>query len=239
MTRTLRLVVVGACLMALGSVPVHAQSSWLSGYLQTAPLFSAATDLTDSNASSFSRFRLTTRPVLGSLAFEVAYEHTLTLQQRGANTGFGIGAVPSGGEWFSLESTVEERAHVRWRHRLDRLNVGWSPSRSMDLTVGRQAVSWGTTLFLTPADPFLPFSPSDPFRQFRGGVDAGRLRLYPGPLSSLDLVVRPTATAMGEDSTLTGIKWYSGSQMESTPRLSASSTRLNPRWNTMASSSPS
>ena len=71
----------------------------------------------------------------------------------------------------------------------------------MDLTVGRQAVSWGTTLFLTPADPFLPFSPSDPFRQFRGGVDAGRLRLYPGPLSSLDLVVRPTATAMGEELT--------------------------------------
>ena len=201
MTRALRLVVVGACLMALGSVPVHAQSSWLSGYLQTAPLFSAATDLTDSNASSFSRFRLTTRPVLGSLAFEVAYEHALTLQQRGANTGFGIGAVPSGGEWFDLESTVEERAHVRWRHRFDRFNVGWSPSRSMDLTVGRQAVSWGTTLFLTPADPFLPFSPSDPFRQFRGGVDAGRLRLYPGPLSSLDLVVRPTATAMGEELT--------------------------------------
>ena len=201
MTRTLRLAVVGACLMAFGSVPVHAQSSWLSGYLQTAPRFSAATDLTDSNASSFSRFRLTTRPVLGSLAFEVAYEHTLTLQQRGANTGFGSGAVPSGGEWFSLDSTVEEREHVRWRHRLDRLNVGWSPSRSMDLTVGRQAVSWGTTLFLTPADPFLPFSPSDPFRQFRGGVDAGRLRLYPGPLSSLDLVVRPTATAMGEELT--------------------------------------
>ena len=190
-----------ASLIALSGAPAHAQSSWLTGYLQTVPLFSAATDLTGSNAASFSRFRLSTQPVLGSLAFEAAYEHGLTLQQRGANTGFGIGAVPSGGEWFELEWTIEEEEHVRWLHRFDRLNVGWSPTRSMDLSVGRQAVSWGTTLFLTPADPFLPFSPSDPFRQFRGGVDAGRLRLYPGPLSSLDLVVRPTDTAVGEELT--------------------------------------
>ena len=190
-----------ASLIAISSAPAHAQSSWLTGYLQTVPLFSAATDLTDSNATSFSRFRLSTRPVLGALAFEAAYEHGLTLQQRGANTGFGIGAVPSGGEWLELDWTIEEEEHVRWRHRFDRLNVGWSPTRSLDLSVGRQAVSWGTTLFLTPADPFLPFSPSDPFRQFRGGVDAGRLRLYPGPLSSLDLVVRPTDTAVGEELT--------------------------------------
>ena len=90
--------------------------------------------------------------------------------------------------------TRTEEEHVLWQHRFDRLNVGFSPSQAMDLTLGRQAVSWGTTLFLTPADPFLPFSPSDPFRQFRGGGDAARLRLYPGPLSALDVVVRVLPT---------------------------------------------
>ena len=47
-----------------------------------------------------------------------------------------------------------------------------------DLIVGRQPVSWATTLFLTPADPFSPFDPADPFREYRGGVDAARLRVY-------------------------------------------------------------
>ena len=199
--RSLRALVFGVCLTAPGGAPVHGQSRWLTGYLQTVPLVSGATEISESNVAGFNRFRLSTEPVLGSVSLEAAYEHALTGRWREASDGLGIGLVPSGGEWLDLEWTVAQEEHVRWRHRFDRLNVGWSPSRSMDLSVGRQAVSWGTTLFLTPADPFLPFSPSDPFRQFRGGVDAGRLRLYPGPLSSLDLVVRPTDTPVGEELT--------------------------------------
>ena len=204
MTRAMRLALVGTCLTALGAVPAQAQSSWLTGYLQGVPLFSGATDFSDSNLTGFGRFRLSTRPVLASVSFEVAYEHALTLQQRGTGDGLGLGVVPSGGEWLDLDWTVAEEEHVRWRHRFDRLNVAWSPTRSMDVSAGRQAVSWGTTLFLTPADPFLPFSPADPFRQFRGGVDAARVRIYPSPLSQIDLVVRPSRTDVGEEVTALG-----------------------------------
>ncbi len=189
------------CLALLGAGPTQAQSRWLTGYLQTAPLFTDATSLTPSNASNFNRIRLTIEPNWGPLSLEASYEHTLTVSQRRLSGGLGLGSVPSGGEWFDLGGTIADEEHVQWRHRFDRLNVGFSPGQGMALSVGRQAVSWGTTLFLTPADPFLPFSPSDPFRQFRGGIDAGRLRLYPGPLSSLDLVVRPTDTALGEELT--------------------------------------
>ena len=199
-----RALLVGVCLLALGGAPLNAQSQWLTGYLQTTPLFSAPTELSDSNVAGFSRFRLSTAPVFGSVSFEVAYEHALTLQQRGANTGFGIGAVPSGGEWLELNWTLAEKEHVRWRHRFDRLKMAWSPTQSVELSAGRQAVSWGTTLFLTPADPFLPFSPADPFRLFRGGVDAARVRIYPSPLSQIDLVVRPSQTAVGEEVTALG-----------------------------------
>ena len=200
----MRLAVVGACLIALDAGPAQAQSRWLTGYLQTVPLFSGATDFSDSSATEFSRFRLSTRPVLGSLSVEVAYEHGLTLRQRDAGDGLGLGVVPSGGEWLDLQWTVAEEEHVLWRHRFDRLNVAWSPIRSMDLSAGRQAVSWGTTLFLTPADPFLPFSPADPFRQFRGGIDAARVRIYPSPLSQIDVVVRPSQTDVGEEVTALG-----------------------------------
>ena len=201
MSRTL---LIGVCVIALYGGPVYAQAPWLTGYLQTVPLFSAATELGDSNVTGFSRFRLSTEPVLGSVSIEAAYEHALTIQQRGANAGFGIGAVPSGGEWLELAWTVTEDEHVRWRHRFDRLNVAWNPTRAVELSAGRQAVSWGTTLFLTPADPFLPFSPADPFRLFRGGVDAARARIYPSPLSQIDLVVRPSRTDVGEEVTALG-----------------------------------
>ena len=202
MTRATRLVSV--CLVALGAVPAEAQSRRLTGYLQTVPLFSGATDFNDSSVTEFSRFRLSTRPTLGALSFEVAYEHGLTLRQRSAGDGLGLGVVPSGGEWLDLQWTITEEEHVRWRHRFDRLNVAWSPTRMVELSAGRQAVSWGTTLFLTPADPFLPFSPADPFRQFRGGVDAARARIYPSPLSQIDLVVRPSRTDVGEEVTALG-----------------------------------
>lgn len=191
-------------LATLGGVPAQAQSRWLTGYLQTVPLFSGATDLSDSSVTEFSRFRISTEPSLGPLSVEVAYEHGLTLQQRGAGDGLGLGVVPGGGEWLDLEWTVAEEEHVRWRHRFDRLKVAWSPTRMVELSAGRQAVSWGTTLFLTPADPFLPFSPADPFRQFRGGVDAARARIYPSPLSQIDLVVRPSRTDVGEEVTALG-----------------------------------
>ena len=105
-----------------------------------------------------------------------------------------VGIVPSGGEWLNLQWTLTKEKHVFWQHRFDRFSIGWNPARAIELSAGRQVVSWGTTLLLTPADPFSPFNPSDPFREFRGGVDAARIRIYPTSLSELDIVVRPTIT---------------------------------------------
>jgi len=205
MGRSARTALAALCVL-VGVTAADAQPNWVSGYLQTIPLFSGATQFGSSSVSNFNRIRLTLDPSWGPFSLETAYEHTGSFRQRAAPGGFGLGSVPRGGEWLNLGGvlTGPDREHVLWRHRLDRLNIGFSPTQTMDLTVGRQAVSWGTTLFLTPADPFLPFSPSDPFRQFRGGVDAARLRLYPGPLSAVDLVVRVTDTPMGEEVTALG-----------------------------------
>ena len=109
--------------------------------------------------------------------------------------------MPSGGEWLNLQLTITEEEHVLWQHRFDRLQIGWNPTSAVELSAGRQAVSWSTTLVFTPADPFSPFNPSDPFREFRAGIDAARLRIYPTPLSEIDVVVRPTKTEIGEELT--------------------------------------
>ena len=188
---------------AAGPGAARAQSSWLTGYLQTVPLFAGSTPFTDAGASAFNRLRLTTEPVFGPLAVEIAWDHALTLRQDDTDFSLlgGLGAVPAGGEWLDLQSSAVDRDHFRWLHRLDRLNVAWQANDAVELSLGRQAVSWGTTLFLTPADPFIPFSPADPFRVYRGGIDAARARLYPSPLSEIDVVVRPSRTPAGEETT--------------------------------------
>ena len=201
MRRAPRVVVLVALLLPAGSSPAGAQARWLAGYAQTVPIWTGSTAVTDSNVGDSSRFRLTSELVLGELSLEAAYEHAAALRRRRSLSRLGVGAVPGGGEYLDLQWTITDAEQVRWEHRFDRLNVGWSPTGALEVSAGRQAVSWGTTLFLTPADPFIPFNPADPFREFRAGVDAARLRIYPGPLSEVDVVMRVTKTDVGEEIT--------------------------------------
>jgi hypothetical protein len=180
------------CLFA-APPPAHAQSNWFSCYYQNVPLWSQETELSAGGLSDFNRFRVTSEPSFGQFSIEAAYEQLLTFRQHeSVAPGFAGGIVASGGEWLKLQWTIVDEEHVLWRHRFDRLNLTWRPNRSLEFSAGRQAVSWATTLFLTPADPFTPFDPADPFRVFRAGVDALRARIYPGTLSEIDIVVRPT-----------------------------------------------
>jgi hypothetical protein len=179
----------------LGSREAEAQSFSPTFYYQNLPLWSEQTDFSPGGARDFNRLRL-----MGGLAFEevrvdAAYEHLFTVREHEDFGGVFVGGAPSGGEWLPLQWTIEDTEHVGWDHRFDRLALAWSPSETFNLTVGRQAVSWATTLFLTPADPFSPFDPADPFREFRAGVDAVRAQVFPGPLSELDFVVRATESS--------------------------------------------
>jgi len=171
--------------------PVQAQERPFTLYYQNVPLFSLDSDLTDGGASDFNRFRVMADSTWKSFTFEAAYEHVATFRQNDTQ-GIFVGQVPGGGEWLELQWTVTDETHVLWQHRFDRLAVGFRPTDTVELSVGRQTVSWATTLFLTPSDPFSPFNPADPFRQFRAGVDAVRARFYPNALSEIDVVVRPT-----------------------------------------------
>ncbi len=202
--RVPRLLGLGFVLLFVAGRPVEAQPGPITAYLQTVPLWSGATPLTDSDLKSFNRLRLSIDQPVGPVSIGAAYEHVVTNRRGSLVSGIGIGGVPSGGEALDLQWTIADDDHVLWQHRFDRLQVGWSPVAGMELTGGRQAVSWGTTLFLTPADPFVPFSPADPFREFRAGVDAARVRIYPSPLSEIDVVVRPTDSAVGQEITALG-----------------------------------
>ncbi len=189
--------------LLLGATPLAAQTT-VSGYYQNVPLFAEQTTLAPGGFSDFNRLRLGIDSGFGQFTFVAAYEQLATLRGH-RSTDFFVGSAPGGGEWLDLQWTIADDENLLWQHRFDRLELGWTPAAWMEIGVGRQAVSWATTLFLTPADPFSPLDPADPFREFRAGVDAARLRLYPGALSEIDIVVRPTDSEdVGEELTVLG-----------------------------------
>jgi len=189
-----------ALLLTPSQVGAQIPLPWLSGYYLNVPLWSDASSFGPGGFADSQRLRLMADPSLGPVAFDMAYEQLIAWSaSAGGGVGFGVpGAIaPAGGEWLDLQWVIEDDENLRWTHRFDRLNLTAAAGDALAATVGRQTISWATTLLLTPADPFVPFGPADPFREYRGGVDAARLRVFPGPLSEAEIVVRPAAFAFG------------------------------------------
>jgi hypothetical protein len=136
---------------------------------------------------------------VSDLTLNLAYEHVLSRTPMGGGLSItnpgGEGA--SSGDWLGTDWEIRSTSRSRWRHRFDRLSLR-ADLGPVSVELGRQAISWATTLFLTPADPFAPFDPSDPFREYRGGVDALRVQAFPGPFSELEAVVRAASTPDGD-----------------------------------------
>ena len=176
----------------------RAQLPDFSGYYQNVGVGVAAGPLSPAGALDAQRARFMWTPSLGDWSLDAAYEHTLWWRDAPSTGGGGglLSSTQSGGDWLPLGWTVHDGAHVDWRQRFDRLSVSYSRG-ALTATVGRQAISWATTLFLTPADPFAPFGPSDPFREYRTGVDAARVQWFAGPFTTLDFVARGADTPEG------------------------------------------
>lgn len=185
--------------------PAAAQQPAVRGYALNVAELTAAGPFGPGGLTDLQRARLMMTPRAGPVRLDLAYEHTVHYQAREGSdvAALTLGAPAVLGDWLPLDGTIHRDAHVRWRHRLDRLSAQ-AERGSVRLTVGRQAISWATMLLLTPTDPFAPFDPSDPFREYRAGVDAVRGTIFAGPFTELDAVIRPaqfagstTITALG------------------------------------------
>ena len=220
MTRR-RVVVAGWALATLVAVtttpePATAQSLRdelrLGGYYLNVATGSLEGPYTPAGVTDFQRLRLMAAPDLGPLRFDIAYEQGLELV---SDPDLGLtpvlGASSTGIDWLPLQWTIEDWDNGSWRHRFDRFLVSAPLGRSATATVGRQTISWATSLIFTPADPFVPFDPADPFREYRAGVDAVRIQGFSSAFTELDFVFRPadtrdgtTITALGRISTASG-----------------------------------
>jgi hypothetical protein len=127
-----------------------------------------------------------------SLRFEAAYDLAPRFQSEGL-TG---GAFPAGGiDPFSyravdldptLYPTEQGSApHFSLGQNLDRASLTVR-TRPADITIGRQAVAWGSARAVNPTDVLAPFTFETLDTEDRIGIDAVRVRVPLGTLSEID-----------------------------------------------------
>ncbi len=102
----------------------------------------------------------------------------------------GAEAVEPARRLVDFDAALVDGGALRVQHNLDRLLLRWH-TQALALTVGRQALSWGTGRLWNPTDLVSPFSPTDVDREVRRGADAVRLSLPLGALRQLDVLWLP------------------------------------------------
>jgi hypothetical protein len=92
--------------------------------------------------------------------------------------------------FLDLESELIRESSFTLEHGLDRAQARWEIDR-FEMTVGRQAVTWGTALIWTPTDLFAGFSPTEIDRDEKPGVDVIRAMWAPESGGFVDLIFEP------------------------------------------------
>jgi hypothetical protein len=93
---------------------------------------------------------------------------------------------------LDLEMSWQEDENPRGFAELDRLWLSFSIGGA-DLTVGRQAVTWGDAYFYNISDLFGAYAPTDSVRLHKAGIDSLHMALPTGDLTSLEAVMVPAS----------------------------------------------
>lgn len=96
-----------------------------------------------------------------------------------------------------LDPFLVDEGSARVQHNLDRLSVRIA-TPDISITVGRQALSWGTGRLWNPTDLLSPFAPTDVDREVRRGADAVRVSLPIGVLTQMDVLWLPQQTLVDQ-----------------------------------------
>jgi len=104
----------------------------------------------------------------------------------GETAGIGVSVVP--GRAFDLRADLLTEPRLQVWHDLDRLAVT-AYTGVADVTVGRQAVTWGISSLFPVADLWTQFSPFELDTEEKPGMDGVRVLLYPTSGLEVDGVV--------------------------------------------------
>ena len=143
------------------------------------------------------------------LAFEQRFR---VFSSASSAAGAGAGVLPSEPlapyRIRQLDWRLASSSNAEWRAEIDRaaLHV---PLADADLTIGRQAIGWGRGVLFDAVDLFSPFTPLEPDREWRRGVDAVRADVKIGDRVSLDTVAA-FADTLGGSAFATRLRGYAG-----------------------------
>ncbi|MBN2493702.1 MAG: hypothetical protein JXR96_03835 [Deltaproteobacteria bacterium] len=152
----------------------------------------------------------------GWLSYELHLVQSLDLS---TVTGTGLGGpglFSAGGQdvrFRALDATWSwaDEQQVRASLFVDRLNLKFRLPFA-DLTLGRQAVTFGKAYFWNPLDVFLAFDPRQFDRDYKAGVDALRLDVPLGSFSGVTLVGvlgrRLSVFGSYDDDAFADLSWY-------------------------------
>lgn len=133
------------------------------------------------------------------LSYELHAVQTLDYSSGGASSG-AFSLVPGVTRFRALDATwtPDSSGKLTATTLLDRFAVKFSPEWG-DITIGRQAITFGKAFFWNPLDVFLAFDPLQFDREYKPGVDALRVDIPLGDFSGITLV-----GALGREITPTG-----------------------------------
>lgn len=142
-----------------------------------------------SSGSNAAILRLEWNAALGEVVtVEVHNRAFWSLSSTGAGIGsFGLGSTIAPTRTLNLRSELINEYGMRLEHDLDRLAATFYTPVA-DVTIGRQAVSWGNSTIFTLGDLWTQFSPFELDTSQKRGVDAVRFLAYPGGVE-LDVIV--------------------------------------------------
>jgi len=144
-------------------------------------------------------------------AVDLAFEQRFRVFSPASSTA-GAGVLPSEPvapfRIRQLDWRLASSSNAEWRAEIDRaaLHVRLADA---DLTIGRQAIGWGRGVLFGAVDLFSPFTPLEPDREWRRGVDAVRADVKLGDRVSLDTVAA-FADTLGGSAFATRLRGYAG-----------------------------
>lgn len=194
------LLVPALCVLACGLLPATSEARTLiesedfyldwTNFLSQTGLFSnipyEVPGLESPSIGAAGLWRMEWRASSGNLSFEV-HNRLFWRVDGGQSPNVGLGASVPPPRWVDLRTPLIERPGQLLEHDFDRLSSTWLTPVA-DITVGRQAVTWGAGALIGSMDFWTQLSPFDLDSSQKRGVDAVRAFAYVSDIE-LDFIV--------------------------------------------------
>ncbi len=162
--------------------------AYASSYFLLTALDYEAPTVPQLQVGSSNLFRLESKAMFGEKLSLDLHNRLFLRTSNAPSSGLGLGSTTAPKRTLDLRSEFINDDGLLVEHDLDRLALTWFTPIA-DLTLGRQAISWGYANFFPINDLWTQFSPFESDTSQKRGVDAIRTLTYPTDDIEIDIVI--------------------------------------------------